>query len=152
MSERTIRIVLTCLAALGVANAAWMLVDPEGWYGGLPAAVPDFGPFNHHFVKDIGCAYLTCGIAIVWAAFRPVVRVPLLAVATIFYVAHGLVHVRDTGAGLVSARHWLIDVPGVYLPALVLVALTLYLRKRERAAAPPPDDAALEQSIRDLED
>ena len=48
----------------------------------------------------------------------------LLAV-TLFYVLHAVVHVADLTAGRLGPSHWLIDLPGVFLPALVLGALCL---------------------------
>ena len=51
-----------------LANALWMLAGPMHWYTELPAAVPDTGPFNPHFVRDIGCAFFSVGIALIWAA------------------------------------------------------------------------------------
>ena len=61
-----------------IANALWMLAGPMHWYTDLPAAVPDTGPFNAHFVRDIGCAFLTVGVALVWAAYAPAWRWPLV--------------------------------------------------------------------------
>ena len=113
-----------CFLVIGVgsvANALWMLIAPETWYEHLPAAVPDFGPFNVHFVRDIGCAYLTIGVALVWAARSPRVRFPLLAASAVFYVAHSLLHVYDTARGHVDASHWLLDFPVIHLPAILLV-------------------------------
>lgn len=115
-----------CLA-LGVgslANALWMLAGPMHWYTDLPAAVPDTGPFNPHFVRDIGCAFLTVGVALVWAAFAAALRRPLLAVAALFFAAHALLHVYDTVAGNLPHSHWWLDLPGVYLPAVLLVWAT----------------------------
>ena len=116
------------LGLAGVANlahAAWMLLDPAGWYTGLPAAVPDTGPLNTHFVRDIGGAFAATGVALLWAALRPRLRAPMLAIAGVFYVLHAVIHLTDTLAGRLPASHWLIDAPGVYLPALVMVAVTL---------------------------
>ena len=114
------------LFALGnFANGLWMLADPAGWYARLPAAVPDTGPLNVHFVRDIGSAFTVTGIALAWAAVRPALRVPMLVVATAFYVLHALVHVSDTLFGRLPASHWTIDAPGVYVPAVLLVLLTL---------------------------
>jgi hypothetical protein len=79
---------LFALGALSLGNAAWMLIDPFHWYRELPAGVPDFGPFNPHFVRDIGCAYLTAGVALVWAALAPRRRVALVAIGLLFYAAH----------------------------------------------------------------
>ncbi len=119
------------LVVLGVGmavNAVWMLVDPGRWYRDLPAAVPDFGPYNEHFVRDIGCAFGAVALALLWAAWRPVWRLPLVGVAAFFLTAHAVLHVYDTVRGFVDAHHWWLDLPGVYLPALLLIALFLRLR------------------------
>ena len=118
---------LWALAIFGVANlgnAAWMLADPAGWYAGLPAAVPDTGPLNTHFVRDIGSAFAVMGAALLLAAVRPALRAPMIAAVALFYVLHALVHVTDTIAGRLPASHWAIDAPGVYVPAVIMVVLT----------------------------
>ena len=72
-------VVLWALAAINLANGVWMLVGPEGWYFGIPAAVPDTGPLNLHFVRDIGSVYVTMAAALFWAGARSTDRVPLVA-------------------------------------------------------------------------
>jgi hypothetical protein len=116
-----------------LANALWMLLDPAGWYVGLPAAVPDTGPLNEHFVRDIGSAFTVMGAGMLLAAFRPILRAPLLALVSLFYVLHALVHVTDTVAGRLPAAHWGIDFPGVYAPAIVIVAVTMLAARWVRA-------------------
>jgi hypothetical protein len=124
------------LSAIGnLANGAWMLADPAGWYTTLPAAVPDFGPLNEHFVRDIGSAFAMLGLGLLWATFSPAVRVPMLAMVTVFSTLHAAVHVYDTARGLVGAEHWGIDFPAVYLPTIVLIVLTLILVRRSEAMA-----------------
>src|SRR4029450_5867406 len=49
---------------VNLANAAWMLAAPGDWYARLPAAVPDTGPFNAHFVGDIGGAFAMMGLGL----------------------------------------------------------------------------------------
>ncbi len=121
---------LLLFAAGNLANAAWMLADPAGWYAGLPAAVPDTGPLNTHFVRDIGSAFAVMGAALVLAAVRPALRVPMLAAVSLFYVLHALVHVTDTIAGRLPPSHWTIDLPGVYVPAVIMIALTSAAARR----------------------
>jgi len=119
------------LAALGnFANGAWMLIDPVHWYENLPAGVPDFGPLNEHFVRDIGCAFVVQGVALAVAAFQPAWRVAACGAVALFYVLHALVHVVDTLRGLVGPEHWMIDASGVYLPALIMVAVTCLVARR----------------------
>ena len=118
-----------------VANALWMLAGPMHWYTDLPAAVPDTGPFNPHFVRDIGCAFLTVGVALVWAAFERAHRAPLVAISALFLTAHALLHVYDTATGALDHTHWWLDLPGVYLPSLLLVAALIAMRRRDEAPA-----------------
>jgi hypothetical protein len=125
------------LAALAIgtaANAGWMLVDPAGWYAGLPAGVPDTGPFNAHFVRDIGCAFATLAAALAAAAWRPRWRAPLLAVVALFFAAHAALHVFDTERGALGTDHWALDFPGVYAPAALLVALAGAALRRDARA------------------
>ncbi len=118
-------LVIAVIALGSVSNGIWMLLAPGHWYVQIPAGVPDTGPLNVHFVRDIGCAFLSVGVALAWAALRPDLRRPLVSIACFFYLAHALLHVHDTLRGIVDADHWLLDLPGVYLPALILAAATL---------------------------
>jgi hypothetical protein len=124
------------LSALGnLANGLWMLADPAGWYTTLPAGVPDFGPLNEHFVRDIGATFTMLGLGLLWATVRAAIRLPVLVLVTLFYTLHALVHVYDTGRGLVGPEHWGIDFPAVYVPTVVLVVLTAMLARRPEAHA-----------------
>ncbi|CAN5661846.1 hypothetical protein BH18ACI4_BH18ACI4_26230 [soil metagenome] len=51
-------------------NGAWMLFFPLSWYRDLPAAVPNTGPFNPHFVRDLGVVFLLIGVAFGWSALN----------------------------------------------------------------------------------
>ncbi len=128
-SAAPITLVLAFFAAGNILNGLWMLADPPHWYVNLPAGVPDFGPLNEHFIRDIGALFLLMGVALVIAIVRPQWRVPIVGGVAGFYVLHALVHVVDTVRGLVGAEHWLIDFPGVYLPALILAWLTMVVRR-----------------------
>ncbi len=105
------------------ANAIWMLVVPQHWYGHVPAAVPDFGPYNVHFVRDVGIAYLIVGIGLLWSASNETVRLPITILATIFFGGHALVHLFDTARGHVGKLHWLLDFPTTYLPLFLLIGV-----------------------------
>ena len=110
---------------VNLANGIWMLLAPTSWYHGLPAAVPDTGPLNLHFVRDIGSAFTTIGLAFCIAAPDAPRRRGVLLGAMSFYVLHALVHVADLVSGRLEADHWLVDFPGVFVPAIVLVVLSL---------------------------
>ena len=111
-------------ALLSGANGLWMLIAPENWYQYLPAGVPDTGPFNHHFVQDIGAAYLTAGVAFAVAAVRPAARHGVALATALFFTLHALVHVADLLAGRLHANHWGLDLP-VFVPAIILLVLCL---------------------------
>ena len=125
-------IVLGLFGLGNLANGLWMLADPVHWYHTLPADVPDFGPLNEHFVRDIGCAFAVLGGVLVVAARVASWRIPVLVTVTGFTVLHAGVHVLDTMRGLVGPEHWLIDLPGVYLPAVVLSALCVWVAKTHK--------------------
>ncbi len=121
---------LFAVLGLGMlANAIWMLAGPMHWYNELPAAVPDTGPFNPHFVRDIGCAFLTVGVALVWAALRVPERLPLAAISALFLGAHALLHIYDTATGALDHTHWWLDAGGVYLPALLMIVAVTRLAR-----------------------
>lgn len=121
------RAILAIVAAAFLANALYMLADPLGWYGAV-AGVPDTGPFNPHFVRDIGVAYLTLALATAAAARWLGHALPLLAVVTLYLGLHALLHLWDVAAGRLEPDHLLIDAPGVFLPVLVVALLTWWVR------------------------
>ena len=115
-------VLLLVLGAGMLANGIWMLADTARWFGKIAAVT---GALNPHLVRDVGAAYVTVGVALTWAAFRPGWRFPLTAVATVFLVIHALDHVVETGVGILPAHQWWADLPGVYLPAVITLVLTV---------------------------
>jgi hypothetical protein len=113
------------LGLVNLANGLWMLLSPESWYERLPAGVPDTGPLNVHFVRDIGAAFTTLGAAFCVGAREPGARRGVLFAATLFFGLHALVHVADLASGRLAADHWLIDFPGAFLPVILLGVLCM---------------------------
>ncbi len=113
------------LGLMNLGNGAWMLLAPESWYLHLPAGVPDTGPLNVHFVRDVGLVYAAIGGALLLAAGRPTLRRGALLVTTTFYVLHAMLHLNDIVTGRLPKSHWALDFPGVFLPAVLLVVLCL---------------------------
>lgn len=112
-----------------LGNGLFMVIAPETWYRELPAAVPDFGPYNPHFVRDIACVFLLLGAASITAVWKDSLRFPVAVILALFSGSHGLVHIFDTMRGLVGPEHWLIDLPLVYLPALLYAGMAMAARK-----------------------
>src|SRR5881628_2337270 len=100
------------LGLLNLANGLWMLLAPAAWYHHLPAGVPDTGPLNLHFVRDIGAAFTTLGVVFCATASEAQRRRDVVLAAAVFAVLHALIHVADLVSGRLEPHHWLIDLPG----------------------------------------
>ena len=111
-------IIMGIIAALLLANGLFMLVSPEAWYWSIPG-VPDRGPFNQHFIRDIGIAYSL--IAIGFAAGINFIqqRVALWAAGTAWLAGHALFHFWEVAVGLCGPESLLQDIAGVTLPAII---------------------------------
>jgi len=117
-------------AVVNVINGLWMLASPESWYFGIPAAVPDTGPLNPHFVRDVGVTYMVCGIGLGWCAGSLDRALPVHVGVTLFYVGHALMHVLDILGGRLPPAHWLIDAAPVFAPTIVLIVMARFLPRR----------------------
>jgi hypothetical protein len=118
--------ILLLLGLGGIVNGIFMLFTSEAWFGAIAAYT---GPFNVHLVQDVGAAYVTAGIASVWAARAPAWRAPLAASAALFLGLHGGIHLVEVLRGVQPAAHLVEDFPGVYLPALLLAGIALRARR-----------------------
>jgi hypothetical protein len=111
------------LLALGLAaNGLAMLGWPLTWYHAIPT-VPSTGPFNPHFVRDVGCAYLVCGAALGWFALGGSGGRAAAFTGGVFLALHAGVHLWDTVAGRASLQHLAQDFAGVILVPLLVLAL-----------------------------
>jgi uncharacterized protein YjeT (DUF2065 family) len=111
------------LGLLLAANGFLMLFDPAQWYAMVPG-VPETGPLNAHFVRDIGAAYVVTGVAIAWLALDTRAAPAALAGA-LFLTLHALVHVADAIAGRMHADHVATDLVAVFLPVAIALWLVL---------------------------
>lgn len=111
--------------AASLANGLWMLLSPASWYSRIPAAVPDTGPLNFHFVHDLGVVFCAIGLGGLWCAQNLDRCRPVHAGITLFLAGHALVHVVEILAGRLPAAHWLIDLPLTFVPAAIVLALSV---------------------------
>lgn len=103
-------------------NGLVMLFAGLWWYGVVPG-VTATGPYNPHFVRDIGAAYLVVGVSLGGFALRPREAWPAVVAAAAFLTLHAAIHVFDAVCGTKPAADLARDFAGVYLPALVTLAL-----------------------------
>jgi alkylhydroperoxidase family enzyme len=112
------------LAAPLAANAAYMIFAAQAWYQSVPG-VADTGPFNHHFVGDIGFAYLAAAGALFAGSLKPRSLAALALPAAIFLAGHALLHLIGYGKHAEAGSTWLTEAYGIYLPALLTLWLAL---------------------------
>ncbi|PJI43407.1 hypothetical protein [Ferrovibrio sp.] len=113
------------------ANGVFMLVAPEAWYFIVPG-VTATGPFNQHFLRDIGLIFLFLGSAMLIGAARPHLRVLMWGAAAVWLWGHALFHLWEVAVGICGPSVIVQDFPAVTLPAIIAAALTLWAI-RERA-------------------
>ncbi|CAF0984610.1 unnamed protein product [Rotaria sordida] len=123
-------IICLVIASINILNGLWMIVAPEHWYYNLPAGVPEFGPVNVHFIRDIGCIFFLLGIGLIFAAFYLSYRLPLFTMNTGFYLLHMLVHVHEVVSGRIRLSMFWVDLPGVYIPAIISFILNIFIIKQ----------------------
>jgi hypothetical protein len=112
------RSIAAILALVTVLNGATMLIAGPSWYASVPGA-SETGPYNPHFVQDIGAAFLLAGLALAARAWRPVYW-PAAVAGAGFLAAHAVIHLAAILAG--HDHHTGFDLAAVVVPS----ALALY--------------------------
>lgn len=124
------RTALAFIFGLGLgANALWILASPQAWYLTVPG-VAETGPANGHFIRDISCAYLVVALSLLWLACWPKQAWPAALAGESFLMLRALVHAWDFLAGRETVHPVGADLPGVFLPAILVVWLG-WPRRRE---------------------
>ena len=112
--------IMAWILGIGLAaNGLVMLGGPAAWYAAVPGVI-DTGPFNAHFVRDIGVAYFVAGSALVWFAIKAAAR-PAAQAGAAFLALHAAVHLWDAAAGREHVHQLLIDGPTVFLPPVLAI-------------------------------
>lgn len=128
-------LVVALVLGLGLlANGIIMLMVPEPWYFTIPG-VTDTGPFNQHFLRDIGLIFLLLGAAVLIGLARPQQRPLLWGMTALWLSGHALFHLWEVAAGICSPSAIPRDFPAVTLPALIAIALTFWALRRGNARA-----------------
>lgn len=107
------RLIAAAIGALSAGNGAVMLAAGEAWYGATPG-VAETGPYNPHFVADVGTAYLVAGLALLARARRPELW-PAAVAGALFFAAHALIHIAGLAGG--HSNHAAFETALVILPA-----------------------------------
>ncbi len=115
-----LRILYVIFGLGSVVNGVYMLAAPEAWFHEGPPGVPNTGPVNPHFVRDVGIAFLVVGIGLLWAMVNLRRAWPLHMLATLFLGGHAVLHVAEILSEALPAEHWRHDALGVFVPAVAL--------------------------------
>lgn len=115
------RMILYFLAVLQVANGLFMILTPELWYSTIPGVV-ETGGFNHHFVVDIGVAFLASAASLYLSA-RAGGDITLLWPAAIFLGGHAGFHLIEMLEHFPPASAIARDLVIIVVPQLVPLAI-----------------------------
>lgn len=127
--SRAIPLGLCAVLAFGAgANGLFMLIAPADWYFAVPG-VTTTGPFNQHFLRDIGLIFLLMAMAMLAGLARPVARVELWSAAALWLTGHALFHFWEVAVGICGASALARDFPAVTLPAILSIALAAWARR-----------------------
>lgn len=89
-----VRLMLVLLGFFHLVNGLVMLVAPDQWYAMVPGVVQS-GPMNHHFVADVGMAFLASGAGLLMAWRRGATAAAFALAGATFPALHALVHVWE---------------------------------------------------------
>jgi len=133
------------------ANGLAMLVVPANWYAMVPGVV-DTGPFNVHFVRDIGIAYVVAGAALVWFAKAAYGAVGGAGWRVVPGAPRGGPPLggRDRGE---HAHQLLVDAPTVFLPPVLALwiawsPLRHGIKPKKEKSDDQMDSAAVDRQVR----
>ena len=95
-----------------------MLITPMGWYEATPG-VSETGPFNPHFIRDVGIAFIAGAFALGYGLLKPLYRRPLFLVALIFFGGHAIMHAVEMLHG--HAHDGVVgEMIAIILPAIIM--------------------------------
>ena len=121
-----IRMLIWALVAFYLLTGLYIAVLPHDFYLNAPGA-RETGPYNMHFMRDVGFAFLTSAIAIgygVYANHRPV-----MILGSLWLLIHGLFHISLWLVhGMQLDQAALIDAVTVSIPAIAVFVLCLRYR------------------------
>ena len=107
------RLIAAILSIPTLFNGLAMLAAGRLWYESVPG-VSETGPFNPHFVQDIGVAFLVAGLALAARAWRPRYW-PAAVAGAGFLAAHALIHLVMIASG--HSHHAAFDLLAIVLPS-----------------------------------
>ena len=123
------KIVLTAIGIGHLGTAAFMWAAPQVWYESVPG-VAVLGPYNLHFVRDIGLIFLVSGLGLIWGAVWRNLTAGVFG--TLWPLFHALFHLWIwAGRGVALDLIALTNLAGIQLPGWLAVLAIIQLNRQE---------------------
>ena len=120
------RILLIIIAAYCLILGFVMWFAPQYWYDATPG-VAMMGPFNSHFIRDAGLAFLTSGGALFYGVLKP--NRPLAIFGAMWPCLHAAFHIWIWLArGIPFDQVALVNLVGIQLPAWLALMAAIRLQ------------------------
>jgi hypothetical protein len=124
------------LALTGAVTGLWAYVAPRNWYDTFPGMglswLPQLGPYNEHFAKDVGAMFLGLMLLSV-LTFIHITNTTLVKVTagtwTVFNLLHFIYHMQMLG--MYSPRDQVLN--AIVLTAILLAGAALFIPNRQPA-------------------
>ena len=125
-----LHISIRIVSAFYLLSGVYMLIAPAHWYEAVPG-VTSTGPFNIHFVRDIGLVFIASAAALLWGAVQGVRSTAVAGAA--WPCLHALFHVqiwlaRGVPVDAVAA----VNLAAIQLPAWLALWATLKLPRHQQ--------------------
>lgn len=124
------------LTLTGAGVGLWAYAAPRNWYDTFPGMglswLPQLGPYNEHFVKDVGAMFLGLGLLSVLTLIH-IANTTLVKVTagtwTLFSLLHFIYHMQMLG--MYSPRDQVLNV--IVLTVILLASALLFIPVRQPA-------------------
>jgi len=135
MSTTVQRLLLAFLTLVGVVTGVWAYFAPQHWYDTFPGVglswIPQLGPYNEHFVRDVGAFFLGLTVLSVMT-FISIANTTLVRVSagawSMFNLLHLILHVQMLHH--YNTRDQVLNV--VTLSVLLIASLALFVPAKPR--------------------
>jgi hypothetical protein len=136
---------LALLTFTGFVVGLWAYAAPGHWYDTFPGMgmswIPQLGPYNEHFIKDVGAFFLALALLSVFALIH-ITNVTLVRVTagtwTVFNLLHFVFHMQMLH--MYEPRDQVLN--GISLFALLVASVALFVPVRHPGQTSIPGSSA----------
>jgi len=121
-----IRLLIWAFVSFYLLTGLYIAVFPYDFYLNAPGAQAT-GPYNMHFMRDVGFAFLTSSVAIAYGIYAN--AKPVMVFGSLWLLVHGLFHLTLWAAhGMQFDSSALIDAITVWIPAIAVFTVCMRYR------------------------